>query len=63
MDLILGRFADIALDGLVPAEIDVFESLLSENDHDLYRWVAGADSIPEIYQEIVLRIRSDLRLP
>ncbi|MFO1209766.1 MAG: succinate dehydrogenase assembly factor 2 [Amaricoccus sp.] len=57
MDLILGGFADAALAGLDEAEIEQFEALLSENDHDLYRWIAGSEDGPKQHQEIVRRIR------
>ena len=43
MDLILGRFADAGLEGLAPGLLEAFDMLLSENDHDLYRWIAGSD--------------------
>ena len=57
MDLILGGFADSALDALPPPLLDAFEILLEENDHDLYAWVAGrGDLLPEL-AEVMLRIR------
>ena len=46
MDLVLGGFADRALDGLDPAALDLYEALLSENDHDLYAWVSGRETPP-----------------
>ena len=41
MDLILGPFADEALEGFDAPALDVFEALLAENDHDLYQWVTS----------------------
>lgn len=41
MDLILGPFADTALSRLSGADLDLFESLLEENDHDLYKWISA----------------------
>lgn len=41
MDLILGPFADEGLERLSDADRARFEALLEENDHDLYRWIAG----------------------
>ncbi len=41
MDLILGPFADTALVGLSAGDLDVFEALLDENDHDLYRQISA----------------------
>lgn len=41
MDLILGPFADEVLPSLNAPERTAFESLLDENDHDLYQWIAA----------------------
>jgi len=58
MDLILGGYADGALAGLEPTILDQFESLLAENDHDLYQWISGTVSSPKEFQEIVGRIQA-----
>jgi len=57
MDLVLGGFADGALDGLAGKELDAFEALLSENDHDIYQWIAGRVVPPDGHQEAVNRVR------
>jgi antitoxin CptB len=62
MDLVLGRFADAALDGLDADAMAAFESLLAENDHDLFRWVSGQASIPSEHRSIVGRIVAYHRL-
>ncbi|WP_347268198.1 succinate dehydrogenase assembly factor 2 [Paracoccus sp. (in: a-proteobacteria)] len=41
MDLILGPFADAELAGLSPAELDLYEAVLDENDQDLYPWITA----------------------
>jgi antitoxin CptB len=41
MDLILGPFADTRLTDLDERDQVLFERLLNENDHDLYRWVTA----------------------
>lgn len=56
MDLILGAFAQGPLDRLGPAEVDLYDALLSENDHDLYRWVSGQAPAPERYLDLVTQI-------
>ena len=58
MDLVLGGFADGALDGLDPSALDAFEALLSENDHDIYQWIAGRVDTPFIHQQAVKRVRA-----
>ena len=57
MDLILGGFADTALAGLDADLLDAFDMLLSENDHDLYQWIAGMAGAPTRYEDILGRIR------
>jgi antitoxin CptB len=59
MDLILGRFADTRLSDLTGPEIEVYDALLSENDHDLYAWVAGREAAPAPYAGIIARIARD----
>ena len=41
MDLILGPFSDSELGKLSPAELDLYEILLEENDQDLYPWITA----------------------
>jgi antitoxin CptB len=58
MDLLLGEFADAALAGLDPRALDAFERLLSEDDQELYQWIAGQCRMPARHEDIVGRIRS-----
>ena len=53
MDLILGPFADRGLAALDAARLEAYESLLEENDQDLYRWVSGAAQTPATHADIV----------
>ena len=41
MDIVLGRFADAALDGMSASELDAFEALIDVPDPDLLAWVLG----------------------
>ena len=41
MDLILGPFSDSDLARLSPADLDLYEALLDENDQDLYPWITA----------------------
>jgi antitoxin CptB len=58
MDLILGPFADRALDGLGSRLGARYAALLSENDQDLYLWIAGSVEAPPEFLEIVEKIRA-----
>ena len=56
MDLILGGFFDRAGAQLSTAELDLYEALLEENDHDIYQWFAGSAAPPETYAGLIDRI-------
>lgn len=56
MDLILGGFADRELEALNEAELELYDALLSENDHDLYQWVSGQKPTPVEYLDLMTRI-------
>jgi antitoxin CptB len=56
MDLILGGFADRELESLTEAELQLYDALLSENDHDLYQWVSGQKPTPAEYLDLMSRI-------
>jgi antitoxin CptB len=58
MDLVLGGFADAALAELAPAELDAFEALLAENDHDIYQWVAGRAEAPAAHRGTIDRVKA-----
>jgi antitoxin CptB len=42
------------------AELDLYEDLLEENDHDLYQWVSGQGATPARYLDLVTDIASGL---
>ena len=44
-DILLGRFAASHIEEMSEAELDQFEALLSENDHDIYGWVVGHQAL------------------
>lgn len=56
MDLILSRFADDTLAQMSAAELDQYDDMLAENDHDLYQWVSGQQPTPERYLTLITRI-------
>jgi antitoxin CptB len=53
MDIILMRFSDTRLGDLDGATLDLYDELLSENDHDIYQWVRGQIVPPERYGALV----------
>ena len=61
MDLILGHFADGPLAALSPADLDLYEAVMDENDQDLYLWITafingGTGTGPQALQPLLKRI-------
>lgn len=60
-DLILGAFADRRSASLTPAQLDEFEALLDQDDHDLYDWIIGRRPTPPSFNgEVMALIRASL---
>lgn len=53
-DIIIGGFADKHLRDLSPAQLDEFERLIDQPDHDLYAWIIGREPTPEAFDGEVL---------
>ncbi|MBL9051087.1 MAG: succinate dehydrogenase assembly factor 2 [Tabrizicola sp.] len=56
MDLVLGPFADAHLAGLSPAELELYDALLAENDQDLMAWILGQMPPPPALAPLLGRI-------
>jgi len=56
MDLILGPFSDTRLGDLEAVELDVYDRLLEENDHDIYQWMSGQRATPAEYLALVEKV-------
>jgi antitoxin CptB len=54
-DLIMGRFADQALDQLAEPELIEFERLIEVLDRDLLAWVTGEEQVPADYDTPLFR--------
>jgi antitoxin CptB len=58
MDILLMRFSEARLAALTPAELDLYEVLLEENDQDLYQWVTGQTDPPEHLAPLIGQVRA-----
>jgi len=56
MDLVLGPFADAHLAALSPADLDLYDALLQENDQDLMAWILGQSAAPPALAPLLARI-------
>jgi antitoxin CptB len=57
-DLILGPFADSHAQHLEPDQLDMFERLLEQHDHDIYDWIAGRAQPPRDFAELILLLQA-----
>lgn len=53
MDLVLGPFARARLSQMSQQELDLYDRLLEENDHELYRWVTGQSEANAPYRQLI----------
>lgn len=53
-DILFGGFAEKYLARLTPEQVDRFETLIQENDNDLFLWVTGKQEVPAIYDHDVM---------
>jgi antitoxin CptB len=45
-DLLIGGFAEWALATMDAQQLDAFEALIGESDHDICDWIVGGDEPP-----------------
>jgi antitoxin CptB len=55
VDLIMGRFADAAVDELSDDELAEFERLIDVPDHEVLAWVTGEAAVPTAYDTPLFR--------
>lgn len=55
MDLIMGRFADVALEALDETDLAQFERLIDVADPDLLAWITGEEAVPADYDSALFR--------
>lgn len=56
MDLILGKFGKDILPTLSDTDLEVYDEMLSVNDHDLYAWVTGNVAADPEYKDMIDRV-------
>lgn len=59
MDLLMGTFADKNVPSFTAEEVKIYESLLGENDPDLYDWITGQKAPPaNIVSDVFEKLRA-----
>ncbi len=59
-DLLVGGFFDAHAESWNAAEIDLFETLLEEQDVDIMAWAMGTAAVPERYEGTIMRALKSL---
>jgi antitoxin CptB len=54
-DLIMGRFADVHIEGFSDAELDQYEHLLDALETDLLSWMTGVAEVPADHDTAMFR--------
>lgn len=49
MDLLMGQYAEKAIDAMSDAELDLFEALIEVPDRDLFAWITGKEAVAANY--------------
>ena len=60
LDLILGRFSDENIAKLEISELDLYEQLLSNDDHLIYSWLFEKEESPKILRLLVEKIQESM---
>ena len=60
LDLILGRFSDENIAKLEISELDLYEQLLSNDDHLIYSWLFEKEECPKIFKILVEKIQESM---
>jgi antitoxin CptB len=57
-DLLIGGFADAALDGFDPRQLDAYAALLGEDDPDIWDWVVRGVGAPAAHAPLIELMRA-----
>ena len=60
LDLILGKFSDNCLLRLEKDELDLYEQLLSSDDHLIYDWLFGKEKSPKTLAGLIKQIQEGM---
>ena len=60
LDLILGQFSDANLNELKMSDLNLYEQLLSKDDHLIYNWLFSKEDSPKIFKSLIKRIQEGM---
>ncbi len=56
LDLVLGQFGEKYLSTMSENDIDLFEAIINENEHDIYAWLAGREPVPAQHENHIMNM-------
>ena len=56
LDLVLGQFSEKYLPTMSENDIDLFEAIINENEHDIYAWLAGREPAPKEHRNHIMNM-------
>ena len=56
LDLVLGQFGEKYLSTMSENDIDLFEAIINENEHDIYAWLAGREPVPAHHENHIMNM-------
>ena len=62
LDLVLGQFSEKYLRTMSENDIDLFEAIINENEHDIYAWLAGREPAPEQHKNHIMNMILDFKI-
>jgi antitoxin CptB len=62
MDIILSAYSTDKLNDFSDVQLDLYDALLEENDHDLYQWVSGQGETPPQYLAMMTDIAAHVEV-
>lgn len=57
-DLVFGQFASQTLPSLPPAQLDIYERLLDEDDADIWQWLIGNQPCAPEYAPLIEALKT-----
>ena len=62
LDLLMGQFAAKHLAEMTEAELDLYEAIVNENEHDIYAWLAGREAPPPEHDNHIMKMILNFRI-
>ena len=60
LDLILGQFSDANLNEFKMSDLNLYEQLLSKDDHLIYNWLFSKEDSPKIFKSLIKQIQEGM---